>query len=186
MARRRTKEAAVAVGTSFNPAEFDPAYRPESETQAEPSHQAATIVQQVADSTRLPEDMERQAAHENGHAARHEHRAEGQSHAEAVGRRPGYSAAGMTDVVAGVKLKEHQHPYLSVIRFDEKPSDQVREKLREAGFNWNSENKEWVRPIRFDSRAQDRLNAERVFEDVAKTVREERGISHGYGGQSPS
>lgn len=126
---------------------------------------------------------ELEAAHENGHAARHApHREGGQSHAEAVGRKPGYSAAGITDAVAGVRLREHQNPYLSVIKFDEKPSDAVIEFMGDSGFRWRSENKEWTRPIHFDTRQQDRLHAERTFEEACRMVREAKGITHSFGG----
>ncbi|MBP3955466.1 hypothetical protein J8F10_09245 [Gemmata sp. G18] len=162
-------EQPTLTAADFNPAEFDPAIK------------AAAIVQDVANSTHLP--AEREAAHENGHSARFApHRQDGQSHADAVGRRAGYSAAGMTDVVAGVRLREHQNPYLSTIKFDEKPSDEVKSKLKEHGFRWNQDNKEWIRPIEYETRVQDRILAERAFEEVAKMVRDERGIAHSYGG----
>lgn len=176
MARTRKKAAAAELGqpateqalpadTSFNPADFDPAMK------------AAAAVQEAHP------PAEREAAHENGHSARFaSHRQEGQSHADAVGRRAGYSAAGMTDVVAGVRLREHQNPYLSTIKFDEKPSDEVKSKLKEHGFRWNQDNKEWIRHIEYETRVQDRILAERAFEEVAKMVRDERGIAHSYGG----
>lgn len=104
-----------------------------------------------------------------------------QTFAEKVGKSSGYSAAGITDVVAGVRLREHQNPYLSIIAFQEKPSDPVRLTLKENGFRWNKENEEWVRPISFDTRVQDRLLAERTFDAVVKQVRAERGIEHSAG-----
>jgi hypothetical protein len=159
-----------AADTSFNPAEFDPAA------------QAATIVQDVAAGMGMP-DAEREAAHENGHAARHApRRQDGQSHADAVGRKPGYSPAGSSDLLAGVRLREHQNPYLSVIRFDERPADAVIQLMQDSGFRWRSENKEWTRPIHFDTRQQDRLHAERTFEEACRMVREAKGITHSYGG----
>ena len=120
---------------------------------------------------------------QNGHAANHTpHREHGQSHADAVGKRePRYNDQGKLDRVAGVKLLEHHHPFLSVIRFEEKPSEPVRKKMHEAGFKWVGENKEWVRPINFESRVQDRLIADRTFDEVAETIRKEKGINHEYG-----
>ena len=107
------------------------------------------------------------------------------SYAEKFKREPGYSAAGKQDVLAGVRLMEFQdaasRTYMSVIRFTEKPSEDVITKLKDARFRWNSERKEWARPVEYQTRIQDRVDAERVFEDVCKTVRAERGIEHGHG-----
>jgi hypothetical protein len=157
--------------------------------------QAEAVVQQVAESTRLP-DAEREAAHtnghahqhapanENGHAHRHHHREPGQSHAEAVGKRPRYTGQGKTDFVICAQLDEHQNPYLSVIRFKEKPSEPVREFMKQSGFTWRQENEEWTKPIHFDTRVQDRMYADRTFEEACKMIRTEHGINHGYGGPS--
>jgi len=114
-------------------------------------------------------------------------REEGQSHAEAVGKRstrePGY-LKGFTDKVIGAHRLEHVNPYLSIIKLDEKPSEEVRTKLREDGFTWSPKNTEWKRPINYDTRQQDRESARRTFDEVCKMIRTERGITHGYG--SPS
>lgn len=133
MARTRKKavtaQSPVAEDTTFNPAEFET-----------PREQAAAIVQEVAQSMALP-DTEREAAHENGHAARHApQRDNGQSHADSVGKRerqPGYTQP-YTDRVIGAHRLEHRDPYYSIIRFDEKPSDDVRATLRETGFDWET------------------------------------------------
>jgi hypothetical protein len=178
MAKSRKRAAtAEAPAETTSPDVFDQAI-------AAQQNPATPIVQELAEQTRLPDANEREAAHENGHAARHQpHRAEGQSHAEAVGRRqPRYNEQGKTDYVVGARLLEHHDPYLSVIRFDEKPSEAIRGMMREAGFTFRAENKEWTRPINFDARIQDRLHAERTFDEVTKALREERGINHGYGG----
>lgn len=130
-------------------------------------------------------EAERQAAHETGHThhthSHQHHRREHSSHAEAVGKRPGYSPAGIIDKLAGARFREHQNPYLSVVKFEEKPSDDVRKMLADAGFQWNQGNKEWTRPIRYENAWQDRASAEDAFRDVCKAIRHERGVSHGYG-----
>jgi hypothetical protein len=179
MARRKAKEL--------------PATQPAEQTEA--AHHAAVAEHLPDTSTDFnPAELERQHEHQqqaadptaegNGHhASRHTtHREHGQSHAHSVGKRqPRYNEQGITDKLAGAKLLEHHDPYLSIIRFEEKPSDAVREKLRDGGFKWVGENKEWVRPINFDTRGQDRIHADRVFGDVTKMTREERGIQHSYG-----
>lgn len=111
---------------------------------------------------------------------RHEQHAEPQqNHAAQHQRRQGYSSGGEYDAVAKARLTEHQNPYLSVIRFDEKPSHEVRQKMHDAGFAWQGKQKEWIRPINLDSRVQDRLHAERTFREVVKMVREEKGAGQG-------
>ncbi len=157
MARKREKAAEEQqADTSFNPAEFDPAMKQGG---------AATATQEA----------QAQEAAEVG-----------RGFAERVGKRePGYTAAGKHDAVVGMRLREFQNPekkiYLSAIKLDEKPSDAVRAALKEAGFSWNGQEKEWERPIRFDTRQQDRLHAERTFDEVNKMIRTERGIEHGAG-----
>jgi hypothetical protein len=171
MARKRTKEAAdtdtVIQGnddtaqydalaeknseTSFNPSEFDPA-RPEAP---------------ASDPSRSPEEPAAAPA---------------RSFVEAVDRKkPEYVDQGPHDKIAGVKLLEHRNPFLTVVRFDEKPSVQITRRLREAKFEWVQANGEWIRPIRFDSRAQDRIDAERVYKDVCQMIRTERGVNHTFG-----
>jgi hypothetical protein len=114
-----------------------------------------------------------------------QHREPGQSHADTVGKRserqPGYTE-GYRDRVIGAHRLEHHNPYLSVIRFDEKPADQVRAKLHEAGFSWSQRNMEWKRDINFETRQQDREDARRVFDEVCQMIRTERGITHTFGG----
>lgn len=180
MAKARRKEKPT-------PQQVEPAH-----TEAAPDvFDQAIAARQQADTpvvtVPLP-DTERQAAHEhghqhheNGHAAHHR---EHGSHAEAVGKRPRYTGQGKTDFVIGAQLDEHQHPFLSVIRFKEKPSEPVREFMKQSGFTWQQKNEEWTHPIHFDTRVQDRLHADRAFETACKMIREEHGINHGYGGPS--
>lgn len=156
----RAKKKALASeahqpDTSFNPSEFD-----------KPADAPAAVVNQVAEHFAMPQEQE--AAHVNGHAAQ-------------VQRRPHYAESGHKDYVVGARLTEHRNPYLSIIKFDEKPSKEVTGLLRDAGFNFSSENQEWTRPIHFETRIQDRLHAERAFADVRKQLRTERGIGHDYG-----
>ena len=84
-ARSKTKAAiAEAPAEPTSPDVFDEAIA----TQQNP---ATPIVQELAEHTRLPDAAEREGAHENGHhshaARHHQHREEGQSHGEAVGKK---------------------------------------------------------------------------------------------------
>lgn len=192
MAKSRKKAVTAEAPTETAPHPVEPSAPDVFDQQIEArKHEAtqqtaAAVVQEVAESTRLPADVERhghasQHEHGNGHAARHHQHREHGSHAEAVGKRPHYTGQGKTDLVVGAQLDEHQHPYFSIIRFKEKPSDRVRDSLKQAEFEWRQENEEWRRPIKFETRVQDRLHAERTFEEACKMVREDRGINHGYG-----
>lgn len=142
-----------------------------SDEQTTLRQQTADIVQGVADGTAMPE--ERQA---DGFAAK-------------VGKRePGYTQQGTTDYIAGVRIHEYHNAeakkFLTIIKFDEKPSREVTSTLRKAGFDFSYENQEWNRPIRFETRQQDRINADEVFAEVCKLVRESKGVSHSFGGQA--
>lgn len=78
------------------------------------------------------------------------------------------------------------------IRFrDGKPSDKVRQHLKDNGFHWEPDAPKgghwpeadgaWVRPLGLATKSQDRLHGERVFEKVAEMIREEKGIDAGQG-----
>ena len=169
MARKKsaaTTTVAAPEDTSFNPDEFDP----------QPT--VGALVQDVANNTHLPADMERQASHENGHAA-------------SVGRREPVVQSGLVfarnDLLAGVKQGEGfrliggRKIREGVIAFSEKPSPDILATMNDAGFKWMPADKLWTHPIRPDSEWQDRAHTEQTFEAVSKQVRTERGIEHSVG-----
>lgn len=140
---------------------------------AERKAQAEAVVNDLAHATRLPEEAVPPEA--------------AQGHAAKVGQqKPGYTPAGKRDAVVGASHREYQDKenrvYLSIIKFSEKPSAEVIRLLRDSGFDWNGQQKEWERPVRFETRQQDRLNADRVFDDACQMIRKERGITHDFGG----
>ena len=160
MARTRKKAVAVtpespAEDTSFNPAEFD-----------------------STPTTHVPADMERQASHENGHAA-------------TVSRREPVIQSGLSylrnDLLAGVKQGEGfrlvggRKIREGVIAFEEKPSPEVISTMKDAGFDWRAADKIWTHPVRPDTGWQDRAHVEATFEAVSKQVRTERNIGHSVG-----
>ncbi|MBP3954370.1 hypothetical protein J8F10_03540 [Gemmata sp. G18] len=195
--RKKAKEPTAAETPTEQPqpvaTEPAPVESPRISIQPENIVHAPATEPAAAEQSRSVE-AERHAAHENGQSPHHEHahhsrhpqhREPSKSHAEAVGKRqPRYNEQGKTDYVVGVRVFEHHDPYLSIIKFDEKPSDAVRGKMREAGFTFRSENREWTRPINFETRVQDRVHADRVFEEVCQMTRKERGITHDFGGAS--
>src|SRR5579863_4449571 len=81
------------------------------------------------------------------------------------------------DNAAGVEYATSREPYEAQIRFqDGKPSEQVRQHLKDNGFSWKPQEKIWARPIKFSSKAQDEETGRRVSAKVIAMIREEKGI----------
>jgi hypothetical protein len=81
-----------------------------------------------------------------------------------------------SDYAAGVHLFENRQDRLMVIKFDEKPSPEVLDRLKDSGFRWNPRDKVWVSPIRPDSARTIRIEAERTYQVVSSMIRQEKGI----------
>lgn len=160
MGRKKTPAAAAELTNEPTeaPDVFDQAI---ADRQAET---AAQVVQQVADSTHLPE--------QNG------------SFAERVGKKeykPSPDPFGIaSDYVAGVHLSESKRYGKMLMAFDEKPTPEVTAKLKEAGFRWEPMEKVWALSTRGNPMTA-RIEADRVFNDVSKQIRTERGIEHSAG-----
>jgi hypothetical protein len=69
-----------------------------------------------------------------------------------------------------------------VIQFDEKPTDDTRMQLGEAGFRWRPFEGQWTKQLEFERRAAGQLEAEKLFDELAWHERRERGLPT----QSPS
>jgi hypothetical protein len=86
---------------------------------------------------------------------------------------------------ANVRLFEHRgsgrdDPYYRFIAFpDGKPSDKVRQFMKDKGVQWNKPvgSKTWNIIIDYPTRNQDRLHAERVFAEVINLILEEKGLA---------
>lgn len=63
------------------------------------------------------------------------------------------------------------------IRFDEKPGDEHRARLREAGWRWRCEEQVWTKQLDRERRAASQLEAERLFAEIGDAIREERGLT---------
>jgi hypothetical protein len=102
------------------------------------------------------------------------------SFAERVGKRERVSAAdpfGIAgDYLAGVRLFESKQDRQMALKFEEKPSQAVIDKLKEAGYHWNPQHKIWAHPVRSDSAMSTRIEAERLYQEVRQMIREEKGI----------
>jgi len=115
---------------------------------------------------------------------------EGQSFADRVGQKKWVSAPDpfgiATDNLAGVRLFESKQDRQMAIkfgegRFEDKPSDAVINRLKEAGFRWNPDEKIWAHPVRADSAMTTRIEAERLYQEVRQMIRQEKGIETGQG-----
>ena len=63
-----------------------------------------------------------------------------------------------------------------VIQFDEKPTDDTRIQLGDAGWRWRPFESQWTRQLDFENRASDQIQAEKLFEEIAWHERRERGL----------
>ncbi len=84
-----------------------------------------------------------------------------------------------SDYSAGVHLFENRQERLMVIKFDEKPSPAVLDRLKDSGFRWNPRDKVWVNPIRPETARSTRIEAERAYQVVSGMIRQEKGIESG-------
>jgi len=84
-----------------------------------------------------------------------------------------------SDFAAGVRLFESRQDRLMAIKFDEKPGQEVIDKLKDSGFRWNPRDKVWVHPIRVESARTTRIEAERLYQEVRQMIRQDKGIESG-------
>jgi hypothetical protein len=113
----------------------------------------------------------------------------GQSFAERVGGprkwTPDADPFGIAkDNLAGVRLFESRQDRQMAIKFGEgrpedKPSQAVIETMKEAGYRWNPADRIWAHPVRSESAMSTRIEAERLYQEVCKMIRQEKGIEAG-------
>lgn len=113
---------------------------------------------------------------------------EGQSFADRVGQRKWVAPADpfgiAKDNLAGVRLFESRQDRQMAIKFGEgrpedKPSQTVIDTMKEAGFRWNPADRIWAHPVTSDSAMRTRIEAERLYQEVCKMIRQEKGIEAG-------
>jgi hypothetical protein len=109
----------------------------------------------------------------------------GQSFADRVGQRQRATAADpfgiATDKLAGVRLFESKRDRQMAIQFGEgrpedKPSQAVIDTMKEAGYRWNPSGRIWTHPVWSESAMSTRIDAERLYQEVCKMIRQEKGI----------
>lgn len=102
------------------------------------------------------------------------------SFAERVGPKKGpvtpdpFGIAG--DYRAGVRLFESRRDHQMALKFNEKPSQAVIDKLKDAGYRWNPVDMIWAQPVWPATAMTTRIKAERLFQEVSQMIRSEKGI----------
>jgi hypothetical protein len=113
---------------------------------------------------------------------------DGPSFADRVGQRKWVSAPDpfgiATDNLAGVRLFESKRDRQMAIKFGEgrpedKPSQAVIDRLKEAGYHWNPTDRIWAHPVISDSAMSTRIEAERLYQEVRQMIQQEKGIETG-------
>jgi hypothetical protein len=114
--------------------------------------------------------------------------ADPRSFAERVGRRKPASGPDpfeiAVDVVAGVRLFESKRDRQMAIKFGEggpedRPSQTVIDKLKAAGFHWDRKERIWAHPVTAASGMSDRIDAERLYQEIRGMIRQDRGAGSG-------
>jgi hypothetical protein len=112
----------------------------------------------------------------------------GQSFADRVGQKKWVTAADpfgiAKDNLAGVRLFESKQDRQMAIKFGEgrpedKPSQAVIDTMKEAGYRWNPADRIWAYPVRAEAAMSTRIEAERLYQEVCKMIRQEKGIAAG-------
>ena len=101
------------------------------------------------------------------------------SFAERVGQRIQASAADpyviAADPVLGVRLYESKRDRQMAVKFDEKPSRAVLDRMHDAGWVWKQADKIWAHAVTPESAISTRIKAERLYQEVCKMIRQEIG-----------
>jgi hypothetical protein len=90
-----------------------------------------------------------------------------------------------TDNLAGVRLFESKRDRQMAIKFGEgrledKPSQTVIDKMKEADYRWNPSDRIWAHPIGADSAMSTRITGQRLYQEVCQMIRQEKGIEAGH------
>jgi hypothetical protein len=88
------------------------------------------------------------------------------------------------DNLAGVRLFESKQDRQVAIKFGEgrpedKPSQTVIDRIKEAGYRWNPTDRIWTHQVSPESARATRIEAERLYQEVRQMIRQEKGIEAG-------
>jgi hypothetical protein len=81
-----------------------------------------------------------------------------------------------SDNLAGVRLFESKDDRQMALKFEEKPSQAVIDKLKAEGYHWQPANRIWAHPVWPSSSMATRIKAERLYQEVRAMIRQEKGI----------
>jgi hypothetical protein len=101
------------------------------------------------------------------------------SFAERVGQRMRVSAADpyviAADPALGVRLYESKRDRQMAIKFEDKPSRAVLDRMHDAGWVWKQADKIWAHAITPETAATTRIRAERLYQEACTMIRQEIG-----------
>ena len=83
------------------------------------------------------------------------------------------------DNLAGVTLYESRKNRQMAIKFNERPMQPAIDKLKDAGYRWNSAGQQWTHPIRQESAMATRIEAKRLYDEIRHMIRDEKAIPSG-------
>lgn len=86
-----------------------------------------------------------------------------------------------TDYLAGVRLMENKKDRTMAIQFgdgsaESKPSREVIDMVKAAGYHWNPSERLWTHPIRYETAMTTRIEADRLYQEVCQQIRQEKGL----------
>jgi hypothetical protein len=109
----------------------------------------------------------------------------GQTFADKVGKKQWKPAPDpfpfAKDNLAGVRIFESKQDEQMAIKFEEKPSQAVIDRMKEAGYRWNSADKIWAHPVFPEAAMSIRIDAEKLYQEVRQMIRQEKGIEADQG-----
>ncbi len=177
MARKRTKPVAEHIETQqtdATPAEATTAAREEQVAEHLPDNPATPIVEALADSTRV-----------DGFAQREQERRHGEPKNGVTREQALRNPAPENDIALTaddrdgprMRLFRERHPngHIAAIQFDDKPSDEVRAKLRDAGWQWKQGDSVWKKPLG-EQPGLAHYHNQKLFEEIANEIRAGNGL----------
>jgi hypothetical protein len=142
----------------------------------------------MSSSNHTPEEQSAETATAIAEPAAAEANPQEQSFADRVGQKKWVSAPDpfgiAADNLAGVRLFESKRDRQMAIMFGEgrsedKPSQAVIDRMKEAGYRWNPADGIWAHPVSVESAMTTRIEAERLYQEVRQMIRQEKGIETG-------
>ena len=84
-----------------------------------------------------------------------------------------------SDNLAGVRLFESKDDRQMALKFEDKLSQAVIDKLKAEGYHWQPANRVWAHEVWPSSSMSTRIKAERLYQEVRAMIRQEKGIEAG-------